>query len=66
MYLKQTHFPFYHQCINLLSKADGAVLQTRDELEFFDGKLKNTAIINNPVKANLPEPFEGEFHYFDY
>ena len=43
-----------------LSKADGAVLQTRDELSFFDGKLKNTAVINNPVKANLPEPFEGE------
>ena len=27
---------------------------------FFEGKLKNTAVINNPVKANLPEPFEGE------
>lgn len=46
--------------INILSKADGAVLQTRDELEFFEGKLKNTAVINNPVKANLPKPFEGE------
>lgn len=44
----------------LLSKADGAVLQTKTELEFYQGWLKNSAVINNPVKANLPEPFEGE------
>lgn len=48
------------QLLKLLSKADGAVLQTRDEMEFFEGRLRNTAVINNPVKANLPEPFEGE------
>ena len=44
----------------MLSKTDGAVLQTRDELKFFDNTLKNAVVINNPVKANLPEPFEGE------
>ncbi len=44
----------------LLSKADGAVLQTKDELKFFEGRLKNAVVINNPVKANLPEPFKGE------
>lgn len=44
----------------LLSKADGAVLQTKDELNFFEGKLKKAVVINNPVKANLPEPFKGE------
>ena len=44
----------------LLSKTDGAVLQTDAELEFYGGKLKNAVVINNPVKANLPEPFEGE------
>lgn len=44
----------------MLSKTDGAVLQTRDELKFFDNILKNAVVINNPVKANLPEPFEGE------
>lgn len=43
-----------------LSKADGAVLQTKDELSFFNGCLRNAAVINNPVKANLPEPFKGE------
>ena len=44
----------------MLSKTDGAVLQTRDELKFFDNTLKNAIVINNPIKANLPEPFEGE------
>ncbi len=48
------------QILKLLSKADGAVLQTKDELDFFEGKLKNAVVINNPVKANLPDPFEGE------
>lgn len=46
--------------LRLLSKANGAVLQTKTELEFYQGWLKNSAVINNPVKANLPEPFEGE------
>lgn len=44
----------------LLRNADGAILQTKDELAFFEGKLKNSFVINNPVKANLPEPFKGE------
>lgn len=44
----------------MLSKADGAVLQTKDELAFFEGRLKNAVVINNPVKANLPEPFKGQ------
>ncbi|MBQ2903045.1 MAG: glycosyltransferase [Clostridia bacterium] len=46
--------------LKLLSKADGAVLQTNDELAFFEGYLNNTVVINNPVKANLPGPFKGE------
>lgn len=44
----------------MLSKADSAVLQTHDELKFFNGILKKSTIIHNPVKANLPEPFCGE------
>ena len=44
----------------LVDKADGAVLQTMDELRFYKGILKNPVVINNPVKANLPEPFVGE------
>ena len=46
--------------LGLISKADGAVLQTEAELEFYGNRVKNSAVINNPVKANLPEPFEGE------
>lgn len=46
--------------IKMLKKAKGTVLQTQDELEFYGGILKNTIVINNPVKANLPEPFDGE------
>lgn len=46
--------------IRILSKADGAVLQTKTELDFYNGRLKNAIVINNPVKANLPEPFDGE------
>ena len=48
------------QLLKLLSKADGAVLQTKDELEFFKDRLKSAVVINNPVKANLPELFKGE------
>ena len=44
----------------MLSKADGAILQTEAELDFYNGKLKNAIVINNPVKANLPESFNGE------
>ncbi len=44
----------------MLSKADGAVLQTKDELDYFNGNLKKAVVINNPVKSNLPLPFDGE------
>ena len=46
--------------LDMLSDADASVLQTCDELEFFNGRLKNAQVIHNPVKAGLPEPFEGE------
>lgn len=46
--------------LKMLSRAEGAVLQTNDELAFFEGCLKNTRVIHNPVKANLPEPYSGE------
>lgn len=46
--------------IDLVGKADGVVLQTKDELKFYEGKLKNPTVINNPVKADLPERYIGE------
>ena len=46
--------------IGMISKINGVVLQTQDELDFYEGRLKNAVVINNPVKANLPEPYIGE------
>lgn len=46
--------------LKIVSKADAAVLQTENELEFFEGRLKNATVIHNPVKSNLPEPYCGE------
>ena len=51
---------FKEYYISLVDKAAGAVLQTMDELKFYNERLKNPIVINNPVKANLPEPFDGE------
>ncbi len=46
--------------LKIFAKIDGAVLQTEDELRFFNGILKNAEVIHNPLKTNLPEPFFGE------
>ena len=46
--------------IGLVSMADGVVLQTQTEKGFFKGNLKNAVVINNPLKADLPERFTGE------
>ncbi len=48
------------QLFELLSKADGAVLQTKEELAFFENNLRNAKVIHNPIKADLPKPFYGE------
>lgn len=45
----------------ILSKADGAVLQTQDEMAFYKGCLeRNAVVIHNPIKKNLPLPYEGK------
>ncbi len=49
-----------NRLIDLVCKADGVVLQTKDELSFYGDKLKNPVVINNPVKADLPERYIGE------
>lgn len=48
------------QLLLLLKNASGAVLQTHDELEFFENTFKNAVVIRNPVKPDLPEPHTGE------
>lgn len=45
---------------SIVEKACGAVLQTKTELEFFENRLRLPVVINNPVKADLPEPYNGE------
>jgi glycosyltransferase involved in cell wall biosynthesis len=41
--------------------ADGFVFQTAEAQRYFSKKIqKRSTIIANPIKANLPEPFEGE------
>ncbi len=43
-----------------LAKANGVVCQTQAGRDFFGDLLKNAVVINNPVKADLPERYEGE------
>lgn len=43
----------------ILRRGDSAVLQTRDELDFFKGCLKNATVIHNPLIENLPMPYQG-------
>lgn len=44
----------------MLLDSCGIILQTKDEMKFFNEYFDNTAVINNPVKANLPAPYQGE------
>jgi glycosyltransferase involved in cell wall biosynthesis len=46
---------------DILKQADGVVLQTEDEKLFYKDVLPaHVAVIHNPVKATLPEPYVGE------
>ncbi len=45
---------------SIVEKACGAVLQTKDELRFFENRLHEPVVINNPAKAGLPEPYVGK------
>ena len=45
----------------MLGKADGAVFQTKDEEAYYRPYIKkNTAVIHNPIKKDLPAPYVGE------
>ncbi len=46
--------------LGLVSKADGVILQTEWQSEFYKGLVHNYTVINNPVKADLPQSFSGE------
>ena len=44
----------------LLKRAEGIIVQTHSEKEFFEKDLKKVFVINNPVKPGLPEPYCGK------
>lgn len=47
--------------LNMLSSVNGAVVQTEDEASYYSGYIKdNLAVIHNPIKADLPEAYDGE------
>lgn len=47
--------------LKILSQADGAVFQTKDEAEFYKEIISNNvAVIHNPIKKDLPHPYVGE------
>lgn len=48
------------QIIKKLQKADKVILQTHTSLEFYKSYNLNATVINNPVKSNLPVPYNGE------
>ncbi len=45
----------------ILRQADGAVLQTQNEIDFYKGCLeRNAVVIHNPIKNGLPRPYKGK------
>lgn len=49
------------ELLELLGKANGAIFQTKDEKEYYQPFIdRNIAVIHNPIKMNLPEPYVGE------
>ena len=44
----------------IISELNGAVMQTEDELSFYESHLKNGVVIHNPVRDDLPEAFQGQ------
>lgn len=46
--------------LKIISKIYCAVFQTEDEKAFFDGYIKNSFVIHNPISNQLPEPYAGK------
>lgn len=44
----------------IVSKVNGAVMQTQEEAFFYKSYLKSFKVIHNPVKDGLPTPFQAE------
>lgn len=50
----------YNYVIGLLKELDGVIVQTENSKQFFDNDLDNIRVINNPIKRNLPSPYQGK------
>ncbi len=46
--------------LNCVKKADKIVVQTNGEAEFYNDSFNNLVVINNPLKPNLPNRYDGE------
>ncbi len=44
----------------VISKINCAIFQTEDEKAFFEGYIKNSCVIHNPISDKLPEPYTGK------
>lgn len=49
----------YQYYISLLKNADAVIVQTKNSKQYFAGELNNIYVINNPIKQNLPLPYQG-------
>ena len=50
----------YHYLIGLLKALNGVIVQTENSKQFFDNKMDNICVINNPIKRNLPYLYQGK------
>ena len=49
------------QCLTFFRGADAVVFQTQEEMDFFPDSIKEKGtVISNPVRQDLPVPFEGK------
>ncbi len=48
------------QIIKKLKKADHVILQTKNSFDFYKTFGVKATVINNPIKANLPDVYNGE------
>lgn len=50
-------FEYY---VRLLNRLHATIVQTENAKQFFDGRVDNICVINNPIKKDLPLPYCGE------
>ena len=48
------------QIIKTFKKADHIILQTKNSFDFYKSLGIDATVINNPIKANLPDAYNGE------